>query len=131
MFEHVQFDSRVGPAPGARVMAGLAAAHAVAVALVLFDGSRATAIAYGGIVLVTAAPQALPRARAFEVACGVAAALVMAGGLLAAFGGGVLFWPAALPLILATTPLADSGTWWPQLVTAAVLAIPWVLLAVL
>lgn len=129
MFEHVQFDSRVGPAVGARVMAGLAAVHGVAAAVLLIDGNRATVIVYSVIVLVIVAPQAFTRARMFEVACGVAAALVMAGGLLAAFGGGVLFWPAALPLILAATPLADSGTWRPQIVTAAVLAIPWVVLA--
>ena len=105
-------------------MAGLGIVYGVAVAALLVDGTRATLIAYGGIVLVISSPQAFTRARAFEVACGVAAALVMAGGLLAAFGGGVLFWPAALPLALATT----AGSRRALLITTAVLAVPWVVL---
>lgn len=110
-------------------MAGLAVVHGVAVAVLLIDGSRATVLAYTGVVLVIAAPLAFTRARGFEVACGVAAALVMAGGLLLAFGGGVLFWPAALPLGLATSTVAGRR---PVLVlTAVALAIPWAVLGII
>lgn len=111
-----------------RAMAGLAVVHGVAAAAVLATGtgiSVTTVLVYGGFALVIAVPQAFTRPRGFEVACGVVAALVMGGGLLLAFGGGPLFWPAALPLVLAVTPVATTRPPWPVPATAALLAIAW------
>ena len=113
------------------MMAGLALAHGVAAAVLLLVATGVTVptvVAYGGVALVIAVPQAFGiSGRGFTVACGVAAALVLGAGLLLAFGGGVLFWPAALPLLLAAAGVTTRRA---LLITAAVLAVPWVALGV-
>ncbi|GAA4965981.1 hypothetical protein [Actinoplanes utahensis] len=100
-------------------MAALAPAYGVVfgAALILKLGEPWWAAIAVPFVLVSAIPLLTRGSRAFNGACYTAIALLACAGCF----GGVLFLPAALPLLFATPPALGAPL--PQACVAAVLAV--------
>jgi hypothetical protein len=75
------------------------------------------AIAVGSIAL----PLAFRRLPGFRIACVTVAVLVVPVGIVGFF----IYWPAALPLTLASTPLPNRCPITALLVATLLLATPW------
>jgi hypothetical protein len=101
------------PAPGQRAMAGLAVAYVVILSSMVESrfadaGIAATHVVYG---LVLAVPLLLRRRPTFNFVCGVLAGLVIVAGVLPLAESRFVFWPAALPLTLATIQVPERWAW--------------------
>ncbi|WP_433384570.1 hypothetical protein ACQPZX_24030 [Actinoplanes sp. CA-142083] len=95
--------SAQGPEPGQRSMAALAVAYVVILSTMV-SAFGATSALY---VALLAAPQLARRRTTFTAASGLVAALVLAAAPL----GGLAFWPAVLPLLLALIPIPERWSW--------------------
>jgi len=97
--EHVQVSR------AARWWAGTASAYCVAMGLVLswadWDSRLLSWAISAFFAAITATPQPFRSRRAFLVACWSSVTLIAVLGLLTAYGGGCVFWPAAVPLLVA------------------------------
>jgi hypothetical protein len=107
-------------------MAGLAVLYASLVSIPFVVSYPEGWLMYTGVVVFIALPLAFDRLLGFRIACVVVAVLVLPLGYVGAMVGMFFFWPAALPLILAATPLPDRYPIPALVVTGLLLATPWV-----
>jgi hypothetical protein len=109
-------------------MAGLAAFYAglASIALVVpFWTIVGVWIMCAVVVGFIALPLAFHRLNGFRTACVAVAVLLVPLGIVGAIAGMFVYWPAALPLALAATPLPDRFPATTILMTTLLLAIPW------
>jgi hypothetical protein len=121
MFEHVQeWDRWVSRRE--RGIAALAAGYA----LVISVGVVGRHPEFGMVVAVLipmsiiAAPALVTNLTAFRTACLAIAISVLVFGYILAIAAMFIYWPAAVPLVVAATPLADRH-FWPTLMVTGVL----------
>jgi len=132
MVEHVQIVRETSRAPveseparGRRLLVIVAVLNGVLAMIWVsaFDNFHYLAWIYAPVVAVVALPLAMRSWRSFLVTCLIVTVLLLVLGVLLFFFG--LFWPSAMILLLALTPLAR---WRPNRVTillALLVAIPW------